>query len=64
MLELRARVSSRLVFPISVLMRASVSRFQGSEAAEVGPGRQGEHGRLLARGRGGARAGNLNLDPA
>ena len=61
MLELRARVRFRLVFAISVLMRAAVSRFQGSEAAEVGPGRQGEHGRLPARGRGGARSGNLNF---
>lgn len=60
-LELRARVSFRLVFAISVLMRAAVSRFQGSEAAEVGPGRQGEHGRLPPRGRGGARSGNLNF---
>jgi hypothetical protein len=35
--------------------------FEGSEAAEAWPRRQGQHGRLPARGRGGIRPGNLTL---
>ena len=40
---------------------AADSRLPGSEATEAGPGRQGEHERLPARGRGGYRPGNRSF---